>query len=317
MRYPQERNIHRPPHISLPNTCYFISARTYYSLPFLKERKAKVILKESFDKAVEKFGLELLAWVVLDNHYHWMFRSPGDNTLQPEADPPLAEKGVSLNFGNTLKRVTPDPNNTLKRVTPDPNNTLKRVSLDLNSLSSQNDNLPAGEAGLQLVTSPVKSFNIGKVVGYVHGRSSHLINKFRREESEKYLYDFTPRELGILKTQFAGKLGSRYEDLEDERTREFERLLGERDIRGLAKFVEKVSKIWYQYTDHIVGDEGDFYRHLNYGYQNPVKHGYVKDMLDYEFSSIHGAIRRRGKGFVLGCFSRYPVVDFNPSFEDW
>jgi len=205
-----------------------------------------------------------------------------------------------------MNAVSPDSDNTLKRVSPSPQNDKQSDKLQLATL-----------AKAKAPTPPVKSFNIGRVVGYVHGRSSHLINKFRREESEKYLYDFTPQEFGILKTQFAGKLGSRYKDLGDDRTREFERLLKDQDIGGLAKFVEKVSKVWYQYTDHIIEDEGDFYRHLNYGYQNPVKHGYVEDMLDYEFSSIHEAIRRRGKGFVLECFSRYPVVDFNPSFEDW
>lgn len=268
MKYPRDRNIHRPRHISLPGTYCFVSARTYYALPFLKEREAKEILKQSMDKAVEKFNLLSVAWVILNNHYHWMFKSPENNTL----------KGVS---SEGAEGVSSDPLRTDK---------------------------------LQFVTEP---FHIGKVIGYLHGRSSNLINKFRHQESQKYPYDFTPQEFGILKARFAGKLGPEYEKLDIVRAKKFEKLLEEQDLEGLRKFVKEVSRIWYQYTDHIIRDKADFYRHINYTYQNSVKHGYVEDMLDYEFSSIHDAIQRRGKKFILECFAKYPVRDFSPRFDDW
>lgn len=285
MVYPKDRNIHRPPHTSLPNTYYFISARTYYSLPFLREEEAKRILKDSIDKAVEKFNLEMISWVILNNHYHWLFKAPENNRLKP----------ASLEGeGNTLKRVNlgeSSENDKLQFVTPG---------------SNRNDKIYL-----------VKPFKIGIVVGYVHGRSSSLINKFRRDEDKKYLYDLTPQEFRILQSQFAKKWGPKYEQLERQRVKEFERLIDEQDSEGLMKFVRKLSKIWYQYTDHIIKDKKDFYRHINYIYQNPVKHGYVEDILDYKFSSIHEAIKRRGENFVLECFEKYPIVDFESSFADW
>lgn len=304
MKYPRDRNIHRPRHISLPNTYCFVSARTYYALPFLKEREAKEVLKQSMDKAVEKFNLLPVAWVILNNHYHWMFKSP-DNSIN----------AVSSNRTDRLQPV----NNTLKGVSSVGGQGVSSVGGQ--SVSS---NVVSRTDKLQFVTnnsinavSADKSFNIGKVIGYLHGRSSNLINKFRHQESQKYPYDFTPQEFGILKARFASKLGLEYEKLDVMRAKKFEKLLEEQDLEGLRKFVKEVSRIWYQYTDHIIRDKADFYRHINYTYQNSVKHGYVEDMLDYEFSSIHDAIQRRGKKFILECFAKYPVRDFNPSFDDW
>ena len=55
--------------------------------------------------------------------------------------------------------------------------------------------------------------------------------------------------------------------------------------------------------DHVIRDESDYYRHLNYIHQNPVKHGLTKRMTQYQWSSIHD---------VIDSFRRYPIVDFQP-----
>jgi len=43
-------------------------------------------------------------------------------------------------------------------------------------------------------------------------------------------------------------------------------------------------KIWWNYYDHIIRGQADFFKHLNYIHQNPIKHGLTKDF-SYDFSS--------------------------------
>jgi len=45
-------------------------------------------------------------------------------------------------------------------------------------------------------------------------------------------------------------------------------------------------KVWYQYQDHGIRNEKNFWQHFNYIHHNPIKHGYVKNMADYEFASL-------------------------------
>jgi putative transposase len=47
-------------------------------------------------------------------------------------------------------------------------------------------------------------------------------------------------------------------------------------------------QIWQRrFWDHLIRDEHDFQRHLDYLHWNPVKHGYVKAVLDWPYSTFH------------------------------
>ena len=59
-----------PPHIYLDNRAYFITAGTFDRRPLLATDDAKSVLREELRSAVEQVGIELVAWVILDNHYH-------------------------------------------------------------------------------------------------------------------------------------------------------------------------------------------------------------------------------------------------------
>ena len=51
--------------------------------------------------------------------------------------------------------------------------------------------------------------------------------------------------------------------------------------------------IWQRrYWEHVIRDELDFERHVNYIHYNPVKHGYVKRAIDWPNSTIHEYIRK-------------------------
>jgi len=57
-------------------------------------------------------------------------------------------------------------------------------------------------------------------------------------------------------------------------------------------------------------NEADYYRHLNYIHQNPVKHELVKKMSAYQWSSIHQFVKAKGREWVIDCFRSYPIIDF-------
>ena len=46
--------------------------------------------------------------------------------------------------------------------------------------------------------------------------------------------------------------------------------------------------IWQRrYWEHLIRDEVDFQRHVDYIHYNPVKHGYVDNPIDWQYSTIH------------------------------
>ncbi|MBQ8460283.1 transposase [bacterium] len=46
-------------------------------------------------------------------------------------------------------------------------------------------------------------------------------------------------------------------------------------------------KIWQnRYWEHTIRDENDLYHHIDYIHYNPIKHGYVKKVNDYRYSSF-------------------------------
>lgn len=68
-------------------------------------------------------------------------------------------------------------------------------------------------------------------------------------------------------------------------------------------------KIWWNYYDHIIRGETDFFKHLNYIHQNPIKHGLSKSF-EYQFSSYDGWVEKKGKEYLDHAFEKYPIIDF-------
>lgn len=85
------------------------------------------------------------------------------------------------------------------------------------------------------------------------------------------------------------------------------------DPEVLALLSVKDPPIWYQYTDHVIRNDEDYYKHLNYIHQNPIKHGYVKQLTAYKWSSIRRWIKEKGEDFIADCFRTYPIADFEPT----
>lgn len=50
--------------------------------------------------------------------------------------------------------------------------------------------------------------------------------------------------------------------------------------------------IWQRrFWEHTIRDETDFRRHVDYIHYNPVKHGYVKQAVDWPYSTFHRYVR--------------------------
>lgn len=51
--------------------------------------------------------------------------------------------------------------------------------------------------------------------------------------------------------------------------------------------------IWQRrFWEHTIRDDKDFENHMNYLHYNPVKHGYVKSVVDWEFSTFHHWVKQ-------------------------
>jgi len=63
---------HRPPHLLINETWYFITAHTVGKTPLLSTDEHKSIWLSAFQSLQSKFTLNIAAWVLLDNHYHFL-----------------------------------------------------------------------------------------------------------------------------------------------------------------------------------------------------------------------------------------------------
>ena len=69
--------------------------------------------------------------------------------------------------------------------------------------------------------------------------------------------------------------------------------------------------VWQKrYWEHYLRDEQDWRNHMDYIHYNPVKHGYVKRLEDWPFSSYQYYLKTKGKEWLQDCWQRYPVIDF-------
>jgi putative transposase len=167
---------HHPPHIYLDRRIYFITGRTVGGIAFFASSGDKELFREVLSRACAKFPLEMIAWVLLDNHYH-------------------------------------------------------------------------------LLMKLAKGTDLPRFVGNLHANSARLLNA----------------ENGAQKRQ-----------------------------------------VWWNYWDYCIRDDGDYYRHLNYIHHNSVKHGYSKEMKDYQWSSYGSFLEKYGDEWMRDCFRRYPIIDFTP-----
>jgi REP element-mobilizing transposase RayT len=67
---------HNPPHWFLPNTIYMLTASTYQNHHLIFSPERKIAWRNAFIEAAKLYSWYIIAWVVLNNHYHAMVESP-------------------------------------------------------------------------------------------------------------------------------------------------------------------------------------------------------------------------------------------------
>ena len=67
---------HNPPHLFVPDAIYMLTASVYDRKPLIVSSKRKRDWTTAFQNAAEIHGWQIIAWVVLHNHYHAIVQSP-------------------------------------------------------------------------------------------------------------------------------------------------------------------------------------------------------------------------------------------------
>jgi putative transposase len=72
----------------------------------------------------------------------------------------------------------------------------------------------------------------------------------------------------------------------------FSRTLAQVERRSESRRSRGERGIWQRrFWEHRIRDETDYARHVDYIHWNPVKHGYVKQVIEWPYSSFHDFVR--------------------------
>ena len=74
--------------------------------------------------------------------------------------------------------------------------------------------------------------------------------------------------------------------------RYFSRHFDDKQTRSNSKMKHREKGIWQRrFWEHTIRNEQDLQQHMDYVHFNPVKHGYVKRVCDWQYSSFHRFVR--------------------------
>jgi len=63
---------------------------------------------------------------------------------------------------------------------------------------------------------------------------------------------------------------------------------------SVSRIKRKEKGVWQRrFYEHTIRNEEELYGYLDYIHYNPVKHGYVKNVRDWEYSSFHKFVKQR------------------------
>jgi putative transposase len=68
-------------------------------------------------------------------------------------------------------------------------------------------------------------------------------------------------------------------------------------------------QVWHNFWDTCIRTDVDYWTRFNYVHYNPIKHGYVKRLEDWRWSSYRYYLEHRGETWLTDAFERYPVID--------
>lgn len=76
-------------------------------------------------------------------------------------------------------------------------------------------------------------------------------------------------------------------------------------------------RVWYKFVDTYIRNESHFHTAFNYVHYNPVKHGYVTNPYDWQWSSLSLYYDDMGKDWLREHWKSYtPSSDFGKGWDD-
>jgi putative transposase len=73
----------------------------------------------------------------------------------------------------------------------------------------------------------------------------------------------------------------------------FSRALPKTERRSMVRRAAGERGIWQRhYWEHLIRDEADYRRHVDYVHVNPLKHGYVRRVQDWPYSTFHRYVEK-------------------------
>ena len=76
-------------------------------------------------------------------------------------------------------------------------------------------------------------------------------------------------------------------------------------------------KVWYRFADRKMRNERHLNQTLNYIHYNPVKHGLVKDVYDWPWSSLFWYVDGKGQEWLRNQWGKYkPPADFGKGWDE-
>jgi putative transposase len=73
-----KKALHNPPHLFVADAIYMLTGSIYQSENLIHSPQRKIEWRDAFHYSANIYNWLIIAWVVLNNHYHAIIRSPED-----------------------------------------------------------------------------------------------------------------------------------------------------------------------------------------------------------------------------------------------
>ena len=154
------RNKHRPHHI-YSGYCYFLTGRCYKGASYFKSKERKILFQKVLKESIDRFGINLYVWVVLDNHYHLLISSRTHFAC-----------GLNVSIQTNSQRND--------EMSP-------QANLVESSHNEWNDEM---SSQANFVNDSMKKYHLVELIRKLHKDTAREINKQDKEKSRKIWYQY-------------------------------------------------------------------------------------------------------------------------------
>ena len=91
----------------------------------------------------------------------------------------------------------------------------------------------------------------------------------------------------------------------------FSRQISRHELITKSRVMKGERGIWQRrYWEHLIRNDSDYERHVDYIHYNPVKHGLVEQATDWPYSTIHDYVNRGILSMDWGHGGHFDEIDF-------